>query len=268
MAVSWYNLYFDGARIAEGPTRFIGAQPYYDTTVVMIPTPGEHVISIHAHSCGEQTRILLKNDPVVWCAVTSSDHPISALRWRCAVLRSYRSQWQRMSTLLGWMENATVDAAFVSWTTLAFDDSAWVAPFTATKPVLNMPIPLAGVNGAATSMAGACALVAHGMLWERFGYEDDEPAARFILRSLQPATAAQDLVLSCGANVHAAAAAAAAAASALPDGLDFGPAQGLWWRFDAARAQLLRPVLVVSAPAGTVFEICYCQALVDGKASV
>ena len=155
------------------------------------------------------------------------------------------------------MENGTVDTAFVSWTTTTFDDSAWVAPSTISTPALQPPIPLAGVSGAATSVAGPCAQVANGTFWERFGYENDEPAARFILRSLQPAV--DDGVAAAAGT--AAAAAAAASPAALPDGLDYGPAQGLWWRFDAERAQLLRPVLVVSAPAGTVFEICYCQAL-------
>ena len=103
LAVSWYNLFFDGTRVAEGPTRFIGTQPFFDTTTVLVPQPGNHVISIHAHSCGEQTRILLKNNPVVWCSVASSDHAITALTWRCAPLDNYASEWQRMSTLLGYV---------------------------------------------------------------------------------------------------------------------------------------------------------------------
>lgn len=33
------------------------------------------------------------------------------------------------------------------------------------------------------------------------------------------------------------------------------------------RPQLLRPVVSITAPAGATIEICYSQALIDGKAS-
>jgi hypothetical protein len=41
----------------------------------------------------------------------------------------------------------------------------------------------------------------------------------------------------------------------------------LFWRYDAGVARLLRPVIKVKGPVGTTVEVCYCQALIDGKAS-
>ena len=58
VALSWYNLWVDGERQAEGPTRFIGDAPFYDTSRVVVPRAGAHVIAIHAHSAGVQTRML------------------------------------------------------------------------------------------------------------------------------------------------------------------------------------------------------------------
>jgi len=61
--VSWYNLFLDSAYVAEGPTRFVGT-PYFDQSTILIPTPGSHVIAIHGHSIGLQSRILLLTRPL------------------------------------------------------------------------------------------------------------------------------------------------------------------------------------------------------------
>ena len=42
---------------------------------------------------------------------------------------------------------------------------------------------------------------------------------------------------------------------------DYGPPQGKWWRFDAQRCQLLRPKIVINAPAGTLIEVSPCTLL-------
>ena len=103
--VSWYNLFVDGKRVAEGPTRFVGSAPYFDEYVAADLKAGTHVIAVHGHSVGEQTRILLKNSPFVGIGIQSADPvnaPISTPVWRCAALSAYTSQWRRLSTLLGW----------------------------------------------------------------------------------------------------------------------------------------------------------------------
>eukprot|EP00658_Telonema_sp_P-2_P035079 TRINITY_DN25561_c0_g2_i1.p1 TRINITY_DN25561_c0_g2~~TRINITY_DN25561_c0_g2_i1.p1 ORF type:complete len:481 (+),score=99.07 TRINITY_DN25561_c0_g2_i1:396-1838(+) len=141
-----------------------------------------------------------------------------------------------MSPLLGWMESCTVDATLTSWPLPAFDDSHWTTPVSVST--ISSPVPLPARS--ATSHAGPLTLTDKGVLWERFGYADDDPAARFLLRSLKPPNTTDPAL---------------------------GDPQGVWWRFDALRAQLLRPVFVITAPAGSIVEICYCQSLVDGKAS-
>lgn len=92
-----------------------------------------------------------------------------------------------------------------------------------------------------------------GTLSERFGYINDDPPARFLLRALtqKPSEGGPP-----------------GGGSPADPGFDPGAPQGKWWRFDSGRAQLLRPVLeLAGCPAGTVIEVCYCQALIDGKCS-
>jgi hypothetical protein len=245
--VSWYNTWCDSERVAEGPTRYSHGAPYYDTTTVVLPKAGAHVVAIHAHSVGEQTRILLKTNPFVCCDIVAADpstQPISAVTWTCASLSAYGASW-RWSNLQGWMENCTLSVANCTWRDVAFDDTAWAAPIAAPGPPPTAPEPLSALAAPATSALStpdAFALVAQGSLWETYGYAKDNRAARFVQRKL-------------------------ALQGAAPTGLDYGPPQGAWWRFDAQRCQLLRPELTIKAPRGAVVEICYCQALIDGKAT-
>jgi hypothetical protein len=228
--VSWYNVFLDGVRLAEGPTRFVGNAPYFDETDVVVSDMGAHVLAVHAHSVGEQTRILLLTQPFVACTVESSDtsKPISSCTWRCCELSAYARQWRRMSCLLGWMENVALED--FNWTQTVFDDGAWAAPVAV--PGFLPAVPLAGLASPATSVEGAIAQLANGVLWERYGYVDDDPAARLSVRLL---------------------------GGMFDSNPTYGTPQGLWWRFDALRCRLLRPVLTISAPAGSVIEVCYCQ---------
>ena len=68
---------------------------------------------------------------------------------------------------------------------------------------------------------------------QRFGYEYDDIPAAFYLRSLEP-----------------------------PDRTD---RQGVWFRFDLRKICLFRFEAEITAPAGTVFEIGYAEALTDGR---
>jgi hypothetical protein len=151
--VSWYNLFLDSAYVAEGPTRFVGT-PYFDQSTILIPTPGSHVIAIHGHSIGLQSRILLLTRPFVACEVSSTDpkaHPISSTAWKCKTLSEYQPQWARMSVLLGWMENCTVSSSWNEWKSLSFDDSKWPGPTPLPAGAIPTPIPLAPLASAATS---------------------------------------------------------------------------------------------------------------------
>lgn len=262
--VSWYNLFVDGRQVAEGPTRFIGEQPFYATTSVLLPTAGKHVITLHAHSVGTTTRLLLSNPPFVGCAVEVAEAG-SQLRdpapvWRCRVLPHYKAQWRRLSTLLGWVENCAVESDLLDMALVSFDDSAWQTPVAAATGTLKPAVPLSPVVGPATSVPGPLAELGHGTLCEQFGYQDDDPPARFFLRRLTTAAPAR---------ADEGQAAVGQGPGAGPDlaAPDYGPPQGLWWRYDAARCQLLRPQITISAPAGAVVEVCYSQSLIGGKGS-
>ena len=75
--------------------------------------------------------------------------------------------------------------------------------------------------------------IGRGFLMQRFGYEYDDIPAAFYLRSLEP-----------------------------PDRTD---RQGVWFRFDLRKICLFRFEAEITAPAGTVFEIGYAEALTDGR---
>jgi hypothetical protein len=252
--VSWYVVYVDGVYLAEGPTRFVGDVPFSATTTTQLYNAGTHVVAIHAHSVGEQTRILLKTSPVAFCKVAAVDPtaaPISPPAWTCSSMSQwYKPQLARLSSLLGWTEQVTLCDAQQRWTTTSFDDTTWATPVPAANSsgLQYPPAPLETTARPASSIEGALKQVAAGTLVERHGYASDDVPARFRLRQLTTTSGA----------THGGAAG---------EGLDCGAPQGFWWRFDALRCQLLRPVIELRAPSGAVVEVCYCQALIDGKAS-
>ena len=241
--VSWYNVFVDGEYVAEGPTRFVGNLPFSACTTLKLPAAGRHVVAIHVHSVGLQTRMLLKTSPVVFCQLTAVDTaaPISEPVWTCHDMSDWYSKRVRLSSLLGWTEQATLLKAQQSWNTVDFDDSDWPPPVPATSKLTFPPLPQELVVGPASSALGSLAQIAAGTLIERHGYREDDVPARFRLRELTTTSGV----------THG---------GATGDGLDFGSPQGVWWRFDAARCQLLRPVLRLRAPAGAIVEVCYCQA--------
>ena len=64
-----------------------------------------------------------------------------------------------------------------------FDDRSWQPPATVSVGSgLTPPVPLAAVTGPASSKPGPVDQIGSGTLVERYGYVNDDPAARFILR--------------------------------------------------------------------------------------
>lgn len=270
VAISWYNLFIDGVRTAEGPTRFTGQAPYFERTKVTLAA-GSHVIAIHAHSAGVQTRTLLERTPAIFCRATTAAGAALPVVWLCCPLTSgkgptgaiplYKAGWNRISTLLGWAENCSVTADYAAWPTVGYKPAAgkWKAPVQLdAEDSYQPPLPLESVAAPASSVAGAVlGAMAMGQLWNRYGYVDDDPPARSFLRKLVADTALE-------------------AVSAAPDPLtdnpdipgdDYGPAQGRWWRFDVGKCRLTRLELTVNAPAGVVFEVSYAQELLEGRVS-
>eukprot|EP01047_Picozoa_sp_COSAG01_P054328 COSAG01_NODE_5925_length_3948_cov_37.584631_3_plen_530_part_00 len=263
VAVSWYNLFIDGKRRAEGPTRFVAEVPYFARTTCTLGS-GTHVIAIHAHSAGEQTRTMLKRPAAVFCRATTEQGTPLHISWACTPLTLstphgpngglglYKSQWNRISVLLGWAECCTVNAAYGSWTQPGFDGSSWKPVKLLPAPIsYSTPVPLDSVAAPASSVAGASLqALAHGQLWERYGYVDDNPPARAFLRKLVAAATDDDDFVPMAPPAPAD---------------DYGPAQGKWWRFDLGKCRLTRLELTVNMPAGTVVEISYAQELLDGE---
>lgn len=274
VAISWYNLFIDGVRTAEGPTRFTGQAPYFERTKVTLAA-GEHVIAIHAHSAGVQTRTLLLRPPAVFCRVTTTAGAALPVAWLCRPLSAgahsalhspagaiplYKVQWNRISTLLGWAEDCSVSSDYAAWPTVSYKPAAgkWKAPLQLdAEASYQPPLPLESVAAPASSVAGAAlGAMAKGQLWNRYGYVDDDPPARSFLRKLV-------------ADTDAEAVAVADPVADNPDipGDDYGPAQGRWWRFDLGKCRLTRLDLTVNAPAGVVFEVSYAQELLEGRVS-
>ena len=138
------------------------------------------------------------------------------------------------------MENCTVSSSWNEWESVSFDDSKWPGPTPLPADAIPTPVPLAPLASAATSRLADLKQVQAGTLSERLGYSNDDPPARFALRELTPD-------------------------GATATGLDYGASQGKWRRFGALRCQLLRVAFQIQAPAGTVLEVGYSQALIDGK---
>ena len=275
VAVSWYNVYVDGERTAEGPTRFTGQAPYYQRSRVSLAA-GEHVIAMHVHSAGVQTRTLLLRPPAAFCRATTADGKPLPLAWVCRPLSAggkeghvtggiplYKSQWNRISVLLGWAENATVTSEYGAWFAKDYsgDLTKW-KPVTALAAAKSYeaPLPLESVAGPASSVRGTpLGAMATGTLWNRYGYVDDDPPARSFLRKLV-AEGEQDTVPPPSSSF-------ADGVDGIIPGDDYGPAQGRWWRFDLGKCRLTRLELTVRAPAGVVFEVSYAQELLEGRVS-
>jgi hypothetical protein len=75
-------------------------------------------------------------------------------------------------------------------------------------------------------------VMAKGLFTEKFGYERDNPSARFFLRNLQA---------------------------------DDNPPQGVWVRYDLGRVRLMRPRFLLDLPAGAVVEFAYSESLNSGR---
>ena len=157
---SWYNIFVDGLPVAEGPTRFTGMVPYCAETTVSVPAAGKHVVSIHAHSIGLGSRILLQTPPFVGCVVAAKDPAGKPLLdvapvWRCRELAEYTAQWRRMSPLLGWMECCTLDGELQAWKAAGYIENPlkWVKPVPADSK-LQPPVPLASTASPASSRPG------------------------------------------------------------------------------------------------------------------
>jgi alpha-L-rhamnosidase len=220
LGASWFDLWLDGEFVADGPARFSQEFPQYQTLRREL-SAGRHLLSAHVHAFGVSTRLIENIAPFWMCRVLAGSAEVG-VSWKAAPLKAYTSAVRRINPQLGWIE-------WVDTRQLEFDDSAWAVP-TPTDPRIGPLKPLATAE--VRHLTHPLPQTAEGELIETFGYETDDPPARFFLRRLERG----DL-----------------------------PAQGVWRRYDLGRVRLGRARLTIDAPAGAVVECAYCEALEQGR---
>lgn len=224
---SWFCAWLDGAILAEGPARFPALQPEYEVRRVRL-TAGRHVLAVQVHHEGVSTRLMEPMAPFLYATILEAGRPVATV-WRCRLLPGYAPKARRINPQLGWVEWCDTRLVPEKWTGPDFADVDWPAP---------VAVPHAGEEfrrapvGAVRIDTVEPRLVAGGDLVETFGYEKDDPSARFFLREL------------------------------VADGL---PPEGVWWRYDLGRVRLGRLALTLELPAGTVVEFAYAEALTRGR---
>jgi hypothetical protein len=226
LGATWFNGWINGAWFCEGPARFTAAFPEYQTFTVPLPA-GRHVLALHVNHVGVTTRSLQVMDPFVACTARCAGRPLG-LKWKCHRLDAYASQVRLVNSQLGFIEWCDT-RKLPRWQAAAFDDSSWAEPVLVTRP-LGASKPLGCANP--KTLPHQPALLASGDLVEIFGYERDDPPARFFLRDLAPAAL---------------------------------PPQGVWRRYDLGRVRLMRPRFELDLPPGAVVEFAYSEALSHGR---
>ena len=215
LGASWFSAWLDGELLGDGPARFTLPYPEYQPHRVRLKA-GPHALAVQVHHFGVPTRLLDNPPPFLWAAVFAGRQEIP-LAWRCILLGGYKRTGRRINAQLGWSEFCDTRQVPL-WQIPGFDDSGWAAPVD-VRVTLGPVRPLS----TATVLPHVISLkpLAHGTLTETFGYEDDNPQARFFLRDLKPKKL---------------------------------PAQGVWRRYDLGRVRLARPRLTLDLPAGAVVE--------------
>lgn len=226
LGAAWFVAWLDGEYFAEGPARFPVAFPQYQTYRAALKA-GRHVLAVQVHHHGAPTRMLENQPPFLYAEALTAGRELP-LRWKCSPIGGYRAQTQRVNPQLGWIE--WCDTRQVpDWQAPAYNDAPWAAP-VAVRRKLGPLTPLSSANPRAITHELKPA--AEGRLVERFGYELDNPAARFFLRDLEAKS---------------------------------DPPQGVWRRYDLGRVRLARPRFVLDLPAAAIVEFAYSEALTRGR---
>lgn len=224
---SWFAAWLDGEWLTEGPARFAVGYPEYEVRRLRL-SAGHHVLAAHVHHEGVATRMMENIPPFLQVGI-SAGGMAKSLEWRCHTLRGHAPAVRRINPQLGWIEWCDTRLNPIDWQQPAFDDSAWLRPIPTPALAGNLrPLSIASIE--AVPHVLACA--AEGQLIETFGYERDDPSARFHLRELDGFTA---------------------------------PAQGVWRRYDLGRVRLGRPRFTLDLPAGAIVEFAHAEALTRGR---
>ncbi|NEW81599.1 MAG: hypothetical protein GZ094_04450 [Mariniphaga sp.] len=224
---SWYVVWLDGKYFYEGPDRYTVAHPEYQSKKVPL-TKGDHQIAVLVHHEGIETRILKSIQPFLQCGILQHDNEI-AISWKSEQLNGFEATKLRINAELGWVEWVDTRKLPKDWQVINFDDSKWKIPVEVNRGLGTFTQSKIG-NVKAVEIIPK--LMAEGNLAEVYGYEKDNPSARFFLR---------DLVC------------------------DKLPPQGLWKRYDLGFVMLARPKFVLDLPAGAVVEFAYSESLSHGR---
>lgn len=235
-----YRIFVDERLVEEGPVRArAGISALARRTIRL--SPGTHVVAVLVHHEGVATRILEKMPAHLRCAIEV--HAADAakavhLDWRVKSLTAYRIGVRRINPELGWIDWCDTRSLPAGWSGPGFDADTWDRP--RRVPLDSWHTIDAGIGPVSTIVLEP-KVIAAGYLSERYGYETDDPPARFFLRALTRERVAGER--------------------------DRDPSQGVWVRCDAERIGLYSPVLHVDVPEGTVVEIAYCEELIERRVS-
>jgi alpha-L-rhamnosidase len=227
LGASGFVLWLDGSYLSDGPARFLAAYPEYQRHQVRLKS-GRHVLAATVHYEGVRTRLLRDMPPFWMCHAFRSGAEIP-IQWKAIRLEGFAPKVRRIDAELGWIEWADTRKQLVSWQAPAFDDTSWAPPMEANVSLgIFQRLDLAEVQAISHTLRAQ----GQGILVEKFGYETDDPPARFFLRCL--------------------------------DECDLPP-QGVWRRYDLGRVRLGRPRFVLDVPAGAVVEFACSEALERGR---
>ena len=229
LGAAWYMTWLDGEYLTEGPPRFPIAHPEYEVIKRRLGA-GTHRIAAQVHHIGLTTRMMADMPPFYYCELYVVGRKIP-VTWRCTKLPGYASRVRRINSSFGWVEWCDTRDLPADWKSNEFDDSQWSEPIPATTRLGPMK-PLQ--TGSVQRFTIPLKPIAEGKLVEMYGYERDDPPARFFLRDLDPD----------------------------PKGL---PVQGVWRRYDLGVSRLGRPRFVLDLPRGAVVEFGYCDYLSHGR---
>src|SRR3954469_19511820 len=84
---SWYAVRVDGRLIAHGPARFVPGRPEEDRIDLDL-APGAHLIAIHLHWDGVETRMQRVEPAFLSCRVVGASGPIT-VAWRARALAGW-----------------------------------------------------------------------------------------------------------------------------------------------------------------------------------
>jgi len=226
---TWYRVWLDGIVWTEGPDRYSPEFPTYQVRKRRIGA-GDHLIAIQVHSEGVDTRMLQGIDLFLYCQLFQEGEE-TEVNWKCLELEGYASQLRRVSAQFGWLEWCNTQLQPDGWLGTDFNDTDWEQPISVSRKLGKFtPSLISEVQNPATSFE----TTGTGPLASYYGYETDNPSARFFLRDLECKSV---------------------------------PPQGIWKRYDLEKIKLVSPSFTLDLPQGAVVEFAFCESLQHGRVS-